>query len=354
MDTALINMPPKKQRKPTIPSFFTLLTGEKREQCIKNFLSVIAESDDIIEVEEEHEISSPLPLKKVRKNLEKERSIEPEMNYNFLNDCDTFFCDDFESSQVSKYKGNVESRNYNWEDFRPIFFKKYLKTNTICGRHCQAVGCDERAEAFCSQCTNFPKFCGNHAKIHNLTNFHVLVDGKGRYVNSYQDNEVSESVKIPLYINLFGWFRFYGDNLDIPNEEEWFPLTPSRSSSFVHISMMRWASSMLQSGMLSATAILKIAKATFLISPPPKWETNFGEALRYFSVWSMQMNCGMTESDIDSGAENCRFNCPACFPSTTAPVPSEKSIVEETDTDTDTVIMVYFCICFTFSHVHFR
>ena len=60
----------------------------------------------------------------------------------------------------------------------------------------------------------------------------------------------------------------------------WLPMTPSRSTVFLHYKLMKLAQELMLTAMLSIDMIINIVEKLMLTPPPIKWRQFFGKALR--------------------------------------------------------------------------
>ena len=110
-----------------------------------------------------------------------------------------------------------------------------------------------------------------------------------------------------------GWFYDYHRTKDqIIAEKIWFPLSPSRSSVFVHLDLINDAAVLLSECLLSAEMIVKFIEKSFSTPPPERWRRNFFESLKHYMAWKLQIKHGNAEDHIRSGQIACRTICGYC------------------------------------------
>jgi hypothetical protein len=183
-----------------------------------------------------------------------------------------------------------------------------LKSSTVCGRKCSTENCAVPASFICKACVLKPGFCEDHALAHHNLLKHAMLKKGGEFLNGEK-----KSLKKILLITLNGWWYDSREKDSIFGEEVWFPLTPSRPTTFVHVDLMKLASAFMADGMISAENVMNCLEKYFERPPPKQWRNSFAEALRVFMCFQTYLKYGKTDVDLSSGNTKCGFKCPSCF-----------------------------------------
>ena len=191
--------------------------------------------------------------------------------------------DESSSDEETTYPEKILNKNKAWIESYGKLSELLLKSRTVALKTCSV--CSNEARAICKTCTLKPAFCDEHALSHHLDLSHALIRSDcNNYVDGTEES-VKEGSKI-LFLTVNGWwYARRSDDESHVKAGVWFPRTPSRPSTFIHVDLMRIASVMIIEGMISTEMIEKCMERWFDVAPPKQWKNNFREALKVFSAF---------------------------------------------------------------------
>ena len=132
---------------------------------------------------------------------------------------------------------------------------------TLAGKKCTI--CDNPATLICQIYVLARSFCIVHGKVHGDNLWHQLSKSEGTYMEA--DRPYIDEKDVGRVLMSHDGCRYTDHDLLI-EDGIWLPMTPSRSTVFLHYKLMKLAQELMLTAMLSVDMIINIVEKQNLCS----------------------------------------------------------------------------------------